>query len=724
MKALRVHVVSMGRAAAILLVWGLAGSAFAKQDKYLIVSASDYVGSVPLNQFIDFRTARGYDVSVYSVPAGTSRDDIKAHIQSLWGTPDAPDFLLIVGDTSGGATSTATTIPHWTGGGSRTAPTDLPYACMDGPGDWYPNMFYGRFSVNSVSMLAQVVEKTIVAESGGTGDPSYTRRAVMLATDDPTALAAALHDSIISTHLEPAGFTATRVYAGVGGGTAHVAAAVNEGVLFTVYFGHSGSSGWSSPGFHSSDVMALTNEGKYGIAFGWSCSSAAFTTDECFGEAWLRAPHKGAAAYLSASSFVWWGSESAWESSRRMERYFFRAFFEKNAWRVGEAWQAALWDILADPDFGPGHDHTRNIFEEFVLLGDPALRLPFRALVLTAPEEWPEFIPPDVDTTLVVRIESASEKYDSGLLHYRYNGGEYQTTPLVALGMDLYAGTLPAPPCQALVEYYFSATGDSGGKAYFPEHAPDGEVLSTIAATTTTLFADNFEIGEGWTVQNEPGLTSGGWERAVPSAAGGTGAPTVDYDGSGKCFLTDNAPNADVDGGPTRLISPIIDVSGWNEVYVRFGRWMYCDDSVPPAKDFLDVEVSADGGATWILAEHIWAMGDWVKHDIRVRDYVPLTPQFRMRFSINDTPNNSITEVALDGVWIHDRGCQPAALLGDLNCDGAVNVFDIDPFVLALTDAAAYAAAYPDCDAMRADITGDGAVNVFDIDPFVSLLTE
>jgi len=63
-------------------------------------------------------------------------------------------------------------------------------------------------------------------------------------------------------------------------------------------------------------------------------------------------------------------------------------------------------------------------------------------------------------------------------------------------------------------------------------------------------------------------------------------------------------------------------------------------------------------------------------------------------------------------------------LLGDLNCDGAVNVFDIDPFVLALTDAAAYAAAYPDCDAMRADITGDGAVNVFDIDPFVSLLTE
>jgi hypothetical protein len=62
------------------------------------------------------------------------------------------------------------------------------------------------------------------------------------------------------------------------------------------------------------------------------------------------------------------------------------------------------------------------------------------------------------------------------------------------------------------------------------------------------------------------------------------------------------------------------------------------------------------------------------------------------------------------------------ARLGDLNCDGAVNVFDIDPFVLALTDPESYALAYPDCDYMLADINGDGLVNVFDIDPFVALL--
>ena len=62
----------------------------------------------------------------------------------------------------------------------------------------------------------------------------------------------------------------------------------------------------------------------------------------------------------------------------------------------------------------------------------------------------------------------------------------------------------------------------------------------------------------------------------------------------------------------------------------------------------------------------------------------------------------------------------PPALLGDLNCDGAVNFGDIDPFVLAITAAGDYAAAYPDCDVMLADVNDDGAVNFGDIDPFVA----
>lgn len=84
------------------------------------------------------------------------------------------------------------------------------------------------------------------------------------------------------------------------------------------------------------------------------------------------------------------------------------------------------------------------------------------------------------------------------------------------------------------------------------------------------------------------------------------------------------------------------------------------------------------------------------------------------------------TDVDGDGVW------EPATSLGlvnipqipgDMNCDGVVNNFDIDAFVLALTDTEAYYAAYPYCNPLLGDINGDGLVNNFDIDPFVELLT-
>ena len=60
--------------------------------------------------------------------------------------------------------------------------------------------------------------------------------------------------------------------------------------------------------------------------------------------------------------------------------------------------------------------------------------------------------------------------------------------------------------------------------------------------------------------------------------------------------------------------------------------------------------------------------------------------------------------------------------LGDMNCDGELNAFDIDPFVLATSSPDAYELAYPSCNAAYADLNDDGEVNAFDIDPFVALL--
>ncbi|TWT43915.1 hypothetical protein RAS1_03170 [Phycisphaerae bacterium RAS1] len=51
-----------------------------------------------------------------------------------------------------------------------------------------------------------------------------------------------------------------------------------------------------------------------------------------------------------------------------------------------------------------------------------------------------------------------------------------------------------------------------------------------------------------------------------------------------------------------------------------------------------------------------------------------------------------------------------------------MDVLDINPFVLALSDPAAYQQQFPDCPITNGDIDGDGATTVLDINPFIALL--
>lgn len=61
-------------------------------------------------------------------------------------------------------------------------------------------------------------------------------------------------------------------------------------------------------------------------------------------------------------------------------------------------------------------------------------------------------------------------------------------------------------------------------------------------------------------------------------------------------------------------------------------------------------------------------------------------------------------------------------VLGDLNCDGVLDGRDIQPFVLALMDPVAYAAAYPNCEASLADMDRSGTTDVADIGALVLAL--
>jgi hypothetical protein len=400
----------------LALVSGVAGATAAdRAGNYLVVTPTGYDGSAPLTQFIDARTGMGFNVMTYVVPSGTTKETIRSYIRSLWGTADAPDYILIVGDTAGSSTSTSTTIPHWIGLASRHACSDVYYACMDDGDDWQPEIAIGRFSVTSVGQLQTVVDKTLHVEAGVYDDPNYVERAALLAASDMTSGAEETHNWVIENFLEPEEFECTRVFARLGGDTADIAAAVNRGCLFTVYGGHSTSSGWYNPAFYQEDVRALTNDGLYGMAFGWSCNSAHFSYSECFGETWLRVPNKGAAAYLSASDLIFWGDWDDWEPTRQLERYFFTAIFADGIREVGPAWRTALYYFLddygSDPSYPDYLNRTRNLFEEMVLLGDPALYLPEGRGFELDPEPASQFVcsPPADEVAYTISVNPTGD---------------------------------------------------------------------------------------------------------------------------------------------------------------------------------------------------------------------------------------------------------------------------------------------------------------------------
>jgi hypothetical protein len=313
------------------------------------------------------------------------------------------------------------------------------------------------------------------------------------------------------------------------------------------------------------------------------------------------------------------------------------------------------------------------------------------ALTIELPEGTPWRVDPEVPTTITVQIEDGGETVVPGTetLHYRFDPGaaEYLTSPLASLGGDLYEATLPAASCGQQPEFYFSAAGDGGTTIYEPLDAP-ASVYSAVVATLTVILEDDFETDQGWTVENID-IASGSWERGIPAGDGSRGDPLTDFDGTGQCYLTGNAlGNSDVDGGPTRLISPIIDLSGTVGPVVRYARWFTCDDDLPPAEDLLDVEISDDDGGSWQLIETVARTEGWVYRTIDVADYVELTDQIRIRFSATDNPNNSVTEAAVDAVEVFDLACFESGN-GDFNGDGDVDLADFRAFQICFGQSAA-----------------------------------
>jgi len=303
-----------------------------------------------------------------------------------------------------------------------------------------------------------------------------------------------------------------------------------------------------------------------------------------------------------------------------------------------------------------------------------------KPLAIFFPNGAPTLVAPQAPANFDVRIVNGSQTVVPGtpMLHHRPGGGgTFQATPLTPLGGELYRATLPAAACGATLEYYVSAQGSGGAVAFAPIGAPAVTVIAEVG-TLSVVHSDDFSTNQGWTT-SAVSTTGGWWERGVPLAVGTVGAPIADFNGAGACWLTENAAgDSDVDGGPVRLVSPDFDLTGLLHPRIRYARWFHNGNL---DVDRLVVEITSDSGLNWTAVESVPHQGGWQVHEFRVDDFVAPSAQVQVRFVVADSPNNSITEAAVDAFAILELSCEAAGCVrGDVNGDGGVDGRDVSRF--------------------------------------------
>ena len=222
------------------------------------------------------------------------------------------------------------------------------------------------------------------------------------------------------------------------------------------------------------------------------------------------------------------------------------------------------------------------------------------------------------------------------------------------------------------------------------------ESLQIIIGQTELFINEEFEEYTGWIVGDDNDDASAGiWNLASPSPTyddfGNIVQPNADHTLLGtSCYLTENSTNpnspgqSDVDGGKTTLLSPIYDLSDYSGAIVSYWKWYTNNQGNNPGTDFWNVDVSPDGGSSWISLENTNASNNyWMQKQFYLNDFIDNLNLVQFRFIAEDVyyendngSGGSLVEAAIDDFSIQVFN-HSDCYVGDLNEDGNINIQDI-----------------------------------------------
>ncbi len=443
---------------------------------FLVITSPDYYTEIlPL---AEWKSQRGYYTTVTQtpdIPGGATTTAIKSYIQDAYENWDVPPtFVLLVGDVDA--------IPNWTGTEIDNPPTDLYYTTMTEP-DYIPDIAIGRISVSSATEAQAAVGKILNYEKRLFSHTSWLKKAVFMASEDNWDITEGTHNYVISTYMDPAGFTSLKLYCHTYNATTQdVSDAFNEGTGLGIYSGHGATTYWADgPQFMQSNVAALTNLDMYPFVQSYACLTGRYTEAECFAETWIRQADKAAVGFWASSVTSYWDEDDV------LEKGVFKALFEDSLTWIGGMIDQGKWHLY---EYYGGAGSTRRYYEMYNLLGDPSVDI------------WTDE-PHTMDVAYATAIPVGATSYE---VHASEN-----STPLPdAMASLFWPGTL-----------FGSGYTNSSGDAMLdlnPSPNEPGEMILTLTHHNFTPFSDTLQVVVPATVVIDPDTIEVGVTTAVSVA--------------------------------------------------------------------------------------------------------------------------------------------------------------------------------------------------------------
>jgi len=369
---------------------------------YLIITHGDFYNANDANNPVvrlqNWKQQKGYKtrvVDVADIPGGNTADDIRDYIQDAYDQwYPVPTYVLLVGDadfipTNYQVDQVSETHPSHN---NTFIGSDLYYVTVDGVvtdggnvlgPDYFPDMFIGRLSVETLAEAEDIVDKMLAYEQNPPANANYyTDTALVCLFED--AMVNGQEDATfriiefseeIEDYLDTNGYDPERIYDQSGnwaagpqryengtnipvlltiaggfpwnGATVDITNAINNGNFLIIYDGHGAPQWWDLPFFDDHDADALANDNptpvlpiilSYACQTGWfdhetdDPSLNATTNSESLCEHFFRHSTGGAVGVIGSTRISW----------------------DNNDFMMLGATKAIWPDFDPNPPFGPG----------------------------------------------------------------------------------------------------------------------------------------------------------------------------------------------------------------------------------------------------------------------------------------------------------------------------------------------------------------------------------